>query len=160
MLNVTLQACSGQDLSASIATATATPLPHLQTWLQIKDRGPPADDDDSMAAHLVRIQDPATGQLLSDDLLLPQVSVLFWAGFDTTGNTMAWTFYCISQHPEVPRDLAVFCLRNADVLKTYRRCCMHVTGDAVCMTAAIAATHPSSRIHSIHVVTKRLYVWG
>ena len=54
-----------------------------------------------MAAHLLRIQDPNTGQPLSDDLLLPQVSVLFWAGFDTTGNTMAWTLYCISQHPQV-----------------------------------------------------------
>ena len=68
----------------------------------MKSRGPPSDDDDSMAAHLMRIQDPKTCQPLSDDLLLPQVSVLFWAGFDTTGNTMAWTLYCISQHPQVP----------------------------------------------------------
>lgn len=67
----------------------------------MKDKGPPKDDDESMAANLMRIQDPTTGQLLSDDLLLPQVSVLFWAGFDTTGNTMAWTLYCISQHPQV-----------------------------------------------------------
>ena len=68
----------------------------------MKSRGPPNDNDDSMAAHLLRIQDPSTGQPLSEDLLLPQVSVLFWAGFDTTGNTMAWTLYCISQHPQVP----------------------------------------------------------
>ena len=67
----------------------------------MKSRGPPSDVDDSIATHLMRIQDPHTGQLLSDDLLLPQVSVLFWAGFDTTGNTMAWTLYCISQHPQV-----------------------------------------------------------
>jgi hypothetical protein len=68
---------------------------------KLKARGPPADDDDSLAAHLLRIRDPGTGQLLSDDWLLPQISVMFWAGFDTTGNTMAWTLYCISQHPEV-----------------------------------------------------------
>lgn len=67
----------------------------------MKSRGPPSDDDDSIAAHLMRIQDPYTGRLLTDDLLLPQVSVLFWAGFDTTGNTMAWTLYYISQHPQV-----------------------------------------------------------
>lgn len=67
----------------------------------MKSRGPPSNVDDSIAAHLMRIQDPHTGQLLSDDLLLPQVSVLFWAGFGTTGNTMAWTLYCISQHPQV-----------------------------------------------------------
>lgn len=67
----------------------------------MRARGPPVDADDSIAAHLMRITDPNTGQLLSDEALLPQVSVLFWAGFDTTGNTMAWTLYCISQHPEV-----------------------------------------------------------
>lgn len=53
-----------------------------------------------MAACLMRIQDPS-GKLLSDELLLPQLSVMFWAGFDTTGNTMAWALYCISQHPQV-----------------------------------------------------------
>ncbi len=68
---------------------------------KLKAKGPPADDDDSLAAHLLRIRDPGTGQLISDDWLLPQISVMFWAGFDTTGNTMAWTLYCISQHPEV-----------------------------------------------------------
>ena len=67
----------------------------------MKSSGPPSNDNDSMAAHLLRILDPHTGRLLSDDLLLPQISVLFWAGFDTTGNTMAWTLYCISQHPQV-----------------------------------------------------------
>ena len=70
-------------------------------YIQMRARGPPGDDDDSIAANLMRIRDPNTGELLSDDVLLPQVSVLFWAGFDTTGNTMAWTLYCISQHPEV-----------------------------------------------------------
>ncbi|DBB04195.1 TPA: hypothetical protein ACH3X1_013234 [Trebouxia sp. C0004] len=79
----------------------------MQNLLQeLKARGPPADDDDSLAAHLLRIRDPGTGQLLSDDWLLPQISVTFWAGFDTTGNTMAWTLYCISQHPEVERKIA------------------------------------------------------
>ena len=68
--------------------------------LQMRDKGPPRDDDESMAAHLMRIKDPTTGQPLADEWLLPQVSVLFWAGFDTTGNTMAWTLYCISQHPQ------------------------------------------------------------
>ncbi|KAL3139484.1 hypothetical protein ABBQ38_003809 [Trebouxia sp. C0009 RCD-2024] len=79
----------------------------MQDLLQeMKSRGPPQSDDDSIAAHLMRIRDPRTDQLLSDDLLLPQVSVLFWAGFDTTGNTMAWTLYCISQHPQVEAKIA------------------------------------------------------
>ena len=54
----------------------------------------------------MRLQDPNTGQVLADKYLLPQISVLFWAGFDTTGNTMAWTLFCISQHPEVGSQLS------------------------------------------------------
>ena len=115
MLTATLQACSDKHRFRPIATAS--PFSDLHPWLQIKDRAPPADDNDSMAAHLMRIQDPTTGQLLSDELLLPQVSVLFWAGFDTTGNTMAWTLYCISQHPQVLSILAAFCPCHADVSK-------------------------------------------
>ena len=51
----------------------------------------------------MRVQDPRTAKPLADKYLLPQFSVLFWAGFDTTGNTMAWTLFCISQYPEVGR---------------------------------------------------------
>lgn len=69
--------------------------------VQVKARGPPSEDDSSIGAQLMRLQDPRTGEPLADEFLLPQMSVLFWAGFDTTGNTMAWTLYCISQHPEV-----------------------------------------------------------
>lgn len=69
--------------------------------MQVKARGPPSEEDSSIGAQLMRLQDPRTGEPLADEFLLPQMSVLFWAGFDTTGNTMAWTLYCISQHPEV-----------------------------------------------------------
>ena len=40
---------------------------------EICARGPPADDDTTIAAHLLRMRDPATGQPLSDDQLLPEV---------------------------------------------------------------------------------------
>ena len=69
--------------------------------LQVKARGAPTEEDSSIAAQLMRLRDPDTQQPLADRFLLPQISVLFWAGFDTTGNTMAWTLYCISQYPEV-----------------------------------------------------------
>lgn len=45
----------------------------------------------SIAAHLLRLRDPATGQPLSDERLLPELAVLFVAGHDTTAHTMAWT---------------------------------------------------------------------
>lgn len=69
--------------------------------VQVKARGPPSDDDSSIAAQLMRVQDPRTGKPLADKYLLPQFSVLFWAGFDTTGNTMTWTLFLISRHPQV-----------------------------------------------------------
>ena len=40
---------------------------------ELRARGPPADDDTTIAAHLLRMRDPATGQPLSDDQLLPEV---------------------------------------------------------------------------------------
>ena len=57
----------------------------------VKERGPPAPDDVSIAAHLLRIEDPVTGEPLSDERLLPEIATLFVAGTDTTGHTMAWT---------------------------------------------------------------------
>lgn len=38
----------------------------------LRARGPPADDDTSIAAHLMRIRDPATGKPLPDEQLLPE----------------------------------------------------------------------------------------
>lgn len=73
----------------------------VEVVVQVKARGPPADDDSSIAAQLMHVLDPRTGKPLADKYLLPQFSVLFWAGFDTTGNTMTWTLFLISQHPQV-----------------------------------------------------------
>ncbi|GAB4815786.1 hypothetical protein N2152v2_002832 [Parachlorella kessleri] len=66
----------------------------------LKARGPPADDDASLGAHLLRLQDPLTGGPLPDERLLPEIATFFIAGFDTTGHTMAWTLYLLSRHPE------------------------------------------------------------
>ena len=44
----------------------------------------------SIGAHLLRIRD-AAGQKLPDERLLPHIGMFFFAGFDTTGHTMAWT---------------------------------------------------------------------
>ncbi len=60
---------------------------------------PPAPH--TIAGHLLRIVDPATGQLLSDERLLPEVSVLFMAGMETTGHTASWALFLVSEHPEV-----------------------------------------------------------
>eukprot|EP00884_Botryococcus_braunii_P016359 jgi/Botrbrau1/3406/Bobra.0337s0042.1 len=60
----------------------------------------------TLAAHLLGIKDPATGARLPFDVLLPEVTILFFAGYDTTGHSMSWTLYLLSQHPEVEAKVA------------------------------------------------------
>lgn len=57
---------------------------------EIKGRGPPHATDVSVAAHLLRIRDPATGEPVPDDRLAAEIGVLFTGGFETTGHTIAW----------------------------------------------------------------------
>jgi fatty acid synthase len=61
-------------------------------WLvQIKEKGPLQDDDNSVAAHLLRLMDPATGRRLSDDVLTGEFGMFFTAGLETSGNAITWT---------------------------------------------------------------------
>lgn len=55
----------------------------------LRARGPPSDDDTTIAAHLMRIRDPATGKPLPDEQLLPE------ARCHTISNTDAVTM-CVS----------------------------------------------------------------
>ncbi|KAI3424890.1 hypothetical protein D9Q98_008274 [Chlorella vulgaris] len=66
----------------------------------IQARGPPADTDTSIAAHLLRLRDPSTGKPLDDERLAAEIGLFFFAGFETTGHTMSWTLFLLAQHPE------------------------------------------------------------
>lgn len=48
---------------------------------QVKAAGPPAADDMTIAAQLMRCKDPATNKPLTDGQLLPMASMFFWAGW-------------------------------------------------------------------------------
>ncbi|KAK9856118.1 hypothetical protein WJX84_001364 [Apatococcus fuscideae] len=74
----------------------------IRTLLQeVKARGSPAPADQTIAANLLRCKDPATDGPLTDAQLLPMAAMFFWAGYDTSGVTMTWTIFLLSQHPEV-----------------------------------------------------------
>ena len=68
---------------------------------EVKARGPPARSDVSIAAHLLRLTDPASGAPLDDELLAGEFSVYFAAGIESASNAMTWTAYLVSQHPAV-----------------------------------------------------------
>ncbi|KAK9820314.1 hypothetical protein WJX72_008814 [[Myrmecia] bisecta] len=71
----------------------------ISEWLLKEIRTtPPAPS--TIAGHLLRIKDPATGNPLADERILPEISILFMAGFETTGHTAAWILYLVSQHPD------------------------------------------------------------
>lgn len=55
---------------------------------------------------MLKVQDPETGQGMSDRQLRDEVITLFFAGFETTARTLTWGWYLLGKHPEVLRKLA------------------------------------------------------
>ncbi|BDA50154.1 Cytochrome P450 3A13 [Coccomyxa sp. Obi] len=78
----------------------------MQLLQEVKARGEPGPEDVSIAAHLLRLRDQATGRPLPDALLAGEFGVFFAAGIESAGNAISWTLYLLSQHPEVERKLA------------------------------------------------------
>lgn len=58
---------------------------------EVRARGPPSADDPTVAAHLLRVRDPDTGEELSDDLLTGEFGVYFTASIESAGNAVSWT---------------------------------------------------------------------
>ena len=56
---------------------------------EVQARGPPAHDDMSIAARLLRLSDPTTGGPLSQERLAREFAIFFVAGAETTGATRA-----------------------------------------------------------------------
>lgn len=63
-----------------------------------RQAGSQADD---VLALLMRVRDPETGEGLSDRQLRDEVLTLLLAGHETTANWLTWTWYLLSQHPDV-----------------------------------------------------------
>ncbi len=62
-----------------------------------RDPDPPAD----LLTMLLRARDEATGQGMSDQQVRDEVLTIFFAGHETTAQVLTWTWYLLSQHPEV-----------------------------------------------------------
>ncbi len=62
-------------------------------------------DETSMIGRLLEARDEQTGEMLSDEALRNEIAVLFLAGQETSANSLAWTWYLLSQAPEVESKL-------------------------------------------------------
>lgn len=58
-------------------------------------------EEESVISLLLQAKDEETGQPLSDEAVRNEVAVIFMAGHETTANSLAWTWYLLSQVPEV-----------------------------------------------------------
>lgn len=58
-------------------------------------------DEVSVIGRLLDARDVDTGEPLNPEAVRNEAAVLFMAGHETTANTLAWTWYLVSQAPEV-----------------------------------------------------------
>jgi cytochrome P450 len=63
------------------------------------------EDGDDLLSMLLSAQDEEGGQGLTDLQVRDEVMTLFLAGQESTANSLVWTWYLISQHPDVEEKL-------------------------------------------------------
>ncbi|CAD7695564.1 unnamed protein product [Ostreobium quekettii] len=63
---------------------------------EMKARGPPAEDDFSIGAQLLRLEKEGG---VSTERILSEIGILFVEGFETTGHTISWTLFCLATNP-------------------------------------------------------------
>lgn len=84
-------------------------------WVQIKARGPPEPEDNSMGAQLLRLADPARGNdAMSDAQICAEIATLIIGGYETTANATTWILFALHAHPEAAQQLLAE-LRQAGV---------------------------------------------
>jgi cytochrome P450 len=64
-----------------------------------------SDDSADLISMLLAAQDEETGAGMSDQQLYDEVRTIFFGGYDTTSNALAWVWYLLAQHPNVEQRL-------------------------------------------------------
>jgi cytochrome P450 len=62
-------------------------------------------EERDLLSMLISARDEETGEAMTDVQLRDEVMTFFLAGHETTSLTLAWTWYLLSQHPDVQRRL-------------------------------------------------------
>jgi cytochrome P450 len=71
----------------------------------INERRRSNQDTGDLLSALLLTRDEETGQGMDDQQLRNQVITLLLAGYETTATALTWTWYLLSQHPEIQRRL-------------------------------------------------------
>src|SRR5215203_1744337 len=69
----------------------------------INERRASGEDKGDLLSMLLTAQDEETGGAMTDRQIRDECLTLFLAGHETTANALTWTFYLLSQNPEVER---------------------------------------------------------
>jgi cytochrome P450 len=59
------------------------------------------EDKGDVLSILLGVKDEATGEGMSETEIRDEVMTLFLAGHETTSNALSWTFWLLSQHPDI-----------------------------------------------------------
>ena len=71
----------------------------------IEERRRSGADTGDLLSMLLLARDEATGEGMSDQQLRDEVMTILLAGHETTAVAMSWTWYLLSQHPQIERNL-------------------------------------------------------
>lgn len=71
----------------------------------IRERRASREDRGDLLSMLLLAQDDADGTGMTDEHVRDEVMTLFLAGHETTANALTWTWYVLSQHPDVATSL-------------------------------------------------------
>jgi len=93
------RAGTGRRASLGAAHSCGHRRRHRQLWL---GRGPTSG---AVIGRLLEARDPETDEKLTKAAVRNEAAVLFMAGHETTANSLAWTWYLLSQSPEVEAKL-------------------------------------------------------
>jgi cytochrome P450 len=59
------------------------------------------NENDDIAGAIIAARDPETGESFTREELIDQIGVFFLAGHETTASVLTWTFFVLSQRPEL-----------------------------------------------------------
>ncbi|MGO0059288.1 cytochrome P450 [Brevibacillus fluminis] len=69
--------------------------------IDARRKEPPGTEHTDLLAMLLAARDEEDGTGMSDKQVRDEVMTIFVAGHETTANTLSWTWYLLSQHPEI-----------------------------------------------------------